>query len=176
MKKLILPLLLITLSLFLASCTGKKNNIKEIKLDKILADETLNKNLYSEVCLNIYEKSEKFNKPHYQHYKTTCYYINVYEFTDKEELLDADELKNIIKDTELSIFEERTFNAYRKKDLDYEDDDEYGAPLYTVDPSDLLSLYPVCRINDDDTKYCISSYWEVYDGVSERYAIIKEEE
>lgn len=173
MKKLTLPLLIVLLTLFISGCTGPKKEKKEVKLDKILASETLKDNLYNEVCFNVYEKTTKYDKPHYQHHNIACYYISVYDFSDKE-IKDADDLKNLFKELDLSIFEEKTFTAYRKADVKYEDDEEFGAPVYTADPNDKKSLLPICHVNDKDAKYCISTYWEVYNGISTRYAIIKE--
>lgn len=176
MKKVLLSLLIVFSALFLTSCLAPTNEKKEVNLEKILADETLNRNLYNEVCFNIYEKGVKYKKPHYLHHKTECYFISIYDYTDKELIEDADELKELIKETDLSIFEDKEFVAYLKKDAKYTGDDEFGVPVYTIDKNDVFSLLPVCRVNDDDAKYCMSTDWKVRGGITEKFIILKQKE
>ena len=170
MKKILTLLLLISTAVILTSCGGSKEEVEKPKLGKILVDETLRVNLYNEVCFNAYKVEKAGEK--YIHNREVCYFINVYDYPETEGITDDDDLTEIIKDTELSVFKTGTFYGFEKSDLDDDKDKEYGAPKYYAKAKDKTTLLPVCRVNDKDADLCISTDYPLKGGISERYAII----
>ncbi len=159
MKKILSICFIVVLTLLLTGCSSPKETEKP-DLTAIKADDSLKDILYNEVCFNQYKVETKWNKPHYKYTGVKCYYINVNDYPES------------IEDTEITIFKDRTFSGILKSDLT-KDGKIHNTTIYKAFQASYKELPAFCRVNDDNEDYCLSLDWEVNDGVSERYALIR---